>query len=389
MKTIVSFLVSLLIIGSLVVSGCGQKATEETRSAAPSPGTAAARESSPGWKDRWEKTLSTARKEGKVVVYGDMSAEVRETIGTKFREKYGLYIEFVAGRSGEVTQKYQTETRAGLYAADFFTIGGGSLVNILKPNGLLASLGRVLFLPEVLDSRAWPDGKIPFLDKDGTMLPLVAPYTSYSALNTDMVKEGAVTSYRDFLKPEWKGKITLFDPTSSGAGAGWVTFVVYNVFGKEEGERYIRDFARQEPSVLKDTRTHVEWVARGKYPIGAGVQYATLNSFRTMGAPIKMLRPAEGGQLNPGGGILAMVARPAHPDAAAVLAHWLLSAEGQSIVSQAWKAPPVRRDVETANLDPELGARSGDKVYWSDEENFINQGKSWELSREVFGPLMK
>lgn len=376
-------------VAALVAGACSPGPAGPGKPAAPAPGTSPAPGGPQGWQERWDTILAAAQKEGKVVAYGDMGVEARDAVAAKFREKYGIILDLVAGRSNEVTQKYITETRAGLYIADYFIIGGGSSINILKPGGYLAPISSMLFVPQVTDPKAWPEGKIPYLDKDGMMLPLVAPYTSYSVVNTDLVKEGQIKSYRDFLKPEWKGKITFFDPTSSGAAAGWVTFIIYNVFGKAEGERYIRDFARQEPAMTRDVRTHIEWVARGRYALGVGAQYNSVANFMAMGAPIRMLRLEEGGQLNPGGGILTYVARPANPNAAVILAHWLLSAEGQAIFSQAWKAPPVRLGVGTAGMDPSLFAQPGDKVFWSDEESFVNQGKTWELSREVFGPLMK
>lgn len=45
-------------------------------------------------------------------------------------------------------------------------------------------------------------------------LAMLANYQKYVARNTDMVKEGEITSLQDLLNPKWKGKITLFDMTA-------------------------------------------------------------------------------------------------------------------------------------------------------------------------------
>ncbi|MBI4333277.1 MAG: extracellular solute-binding protein [Chloroflexi bacterium] len=341
------------------------------------------------WKDRWDKTVAAAKQEGKIMVYSGLGPEATAPISAKFRERFGIEVEHVIGRGNESAQRLLREYDAGLGLADVFIAGGGTTLTTLKPRGVLAPLEPRMLLPEVTDPKAWPEGKIAFLDKDRLVIPLNAAYTSYTAFNTDMVKEGQIKSYRDLLKPEWKGKMDFFDPTTTGAAGGWVTFIMYNLYGPAEGEKYLRQFAAQDPTVLKEIRQQVEWVARGKFAIGVGVRREEVSVFSKMGAPIKFARFSEGGQVNPGGGMIALVTRPAHPNGATVMLNWLLTAEGQAVFSQGFKAPAVRVGVPTTGIDPDAIAQPGEKIYWTDEEFFRLQGEYLTLSKEIFGPVMK
>src|SRR4051812_14594760 len=43
-----------------------------------------------GWKASWEETLAAARQEGKVVVSGPPSAELRKALPAAFKARYGI-----------------------------------------------------------------------------------------------------------------------------------------------------------------------------------------------------------------------------------------------------------------------------------------------------------
>lgn len=385
------FLVWLLVAslpGGLVLSAC----TGGGVSAPPpvvTPVGRAATQSIGGWKDQWEKTVAAAKQEGKLMIYSGLGPEVTAPITERFRTKFGIEVEHVIGRGNETAQRLLREYDAGLNLADVFIAGGGTTLTTLKPRGVMVSLEPYLILPEVTDTKSWPEGKIAFLDKDRTVIPLNAAYTSYTAFNTDLVKEGQLKSYRDLLKPEWKGKIDFFDPTTTGAAAGWVTFIMYNLYGPGEGEKYLRQFAAQDLTILKEIRQQVEWVARGKFAIGVGVRREEVSAFSKMGAPIKFARLSEGGQVNPGGGMIALLTKPAHPNGATVMLNWLLTAEGQEVFSQGFKAPAVRVGVPSAGIDPDAISHPGEKIHWTDEEFFRLQAQYLSLSKEIFGPSMK
>ncbi len=70
------------------------------------------------WKKKWNDVLAAARKEGKVVVKGSPIPEVRQMLPEKFTARYGIPVEFIAGRSSEIAARVIRERRAGHYTLD-------------------------------------------------------------------------------------------------------------------------------------------------------------------------------------------------------------------------------------------------------------------------------
>src|SRR3990172_6109885 len=119
----------------------------------------------PGWQQRWNETLAAAKKEGKVTVYGEFGPAARTGLSKTFKNRYGIEFEVVTGPNRAVISKYIQEVRNGVYLADVIFGGGSTLLNVLKNNVSLAPINPHLILPEIKDSRLWPDGRIPFLDE--------------------------------------------------------------------------------------------------------------------------------------------------------------------------------------------------------------------------------
>src|ERR1035437_2858439 len=57
------------------------------------------------WRQDWDKTLAAAKKEGKLVVLNSFGSDGRIAIAKSFKQKYGLDIEFITGRTGEIDAK--------------------------------------------------------------------------------------------------------------------------------------------------------------------------------------------------------------------------------------------------------------------------------------------
>ncbi len=333
----------------------------------------------------WEQTVSEAKKEGGVRVYGLYTASVREAVGAGFKKKYGIDVEFVAGKGPEITTKYLAEERAGLHFADTIIVGAETIYINLKPTGTVASPEKMLQDPQVLDPKAWLEGHPPYGDKDHVMIPLTGAYRTYTVINTDMVKPGDLKSYRDFLDPKWKGKITLFDPTMTGS-ANTFTTLMLQLYGLDGGRQYLMQLAQQEPAIVKDARLHVEWVAKGKYPIGIGAGFPETSSFIDVGAPVMWFDAQEGGVVDPGGSFLTVPVTPAHPNGAKVMVNWLLDPDGQRVFSLAFGGPPVRLGVSTEGLDASSIPKPGAKQYYKTEEFLELAKQALAICQDIFGP---
>ncbi len=338
-------------------------------------------------KQRWDKVVADARKEGKLMIYGELDPDSWRLIAASFGKKYGIQVEWVAGKSAEISKRYLSERDAGLNLVDVFHQGGGTVINFMKPKNAFVPLDPYLILPEVRDPRAYLSDKVPYLDRDKNAIALIASYTSYVAINTTQIKEGDLKSYKDLLDPKWKGKVVVYDPALASAGAGWASFMIGKAYGREEGVKFLRAFAATNPEMIRDVRQQVEWVARGKYAIGVGTQHATVSNFKSDGAPISIPRFVEGGCINPASAFVELPHKPPHPNAATLYLNWILSAEGQAVMGQGMSSPPIRKGVTVTGIDPIKMPLPGEKVYLTDEDFFKTQGVAMKLCKDIFAPL--
>ncbi|MDP2718845.1 MAG: extracellular solute-binding protein [Dehalococcoidia bacterium] len=342
------------------------------------------------WQTRWDETVAMAGKEGRVImVYATISPKVRSTIGKAFKDRFGIEIEFVTGEASELTLKLRGERQVGLYLGDVVLAGAGPLITSMSPAGLLDPLPPVLILPEVVETKKWQSGVLPFADRKTKVMGLTTQYNVGLTRNTELVNEGDLVSFHDLLRPEWKGKIVMIDPSVRGSGSDLVVSWALGAWGVEETKEYLRGLVQQEVTLIRDSRLHVEWVARGKYPLGLGASKAHLASFVRAGAPVLPMEMAEGGYITWGPGGLGLLIKPAHPAAATVFINWLLSREGQIIFSKAFGTPSKRIDVPATDIDPSLVMVPGDKVYIEDEQGILANGQVITMVKEVMAPLFK
>ncbi len=337
------------------------------------------------WETKWDQTVAAAKGEGKVVLYGQIGQVLMDRINRDFTSKYGVQAEYVAGTPPEVSQKYLTERTAGLNLADVFITGQTTTITLLKPKGVLGKIKPLLILPEVLDEKAYVDGKLPFLDKDESTLALIASYRSFVVSNTDMVKEGQLTSYQDLLDPKWKGKITLSDPTIPGSAGTMIAFILLKQMGMEAGQAFMQKLAAQDLAITRDTRLHVETVARGKYAIALGALPQVVAELSAAGAPLTWNRMNEGGIMITGSFAAAVPDKPAHPNATTLMINFLLSKQGGLDLSEAAGESSRRVDVAKTFVLPGTTPAPGQKIVWLDEEMITKEPTFYAVSKKIFG----
>ncbi len=379
------------MIGIIILAGLLLAACVPPPAATPPP--AAGTKATPASNlpaDRWQKVLAEARQEGKVTIYGELGPTMRTKMPQAFKARYGIEIETVTGAGAEVAQKYLSEVNAGLHLADVLYNGGGTFTRAIKPRGVLAPIEPLFILPDARDPKLWPEGGIPYLDKERMVILSTMGRMPMTLVNTEMVREGEITSYKDIANPKWKSKIVIFDPTMSGGGSTWVAFMLNKIYGPDEGRRYLQQIAALDPVIIRDKRLPVESTAKGKYAIHIGPNLQSVSEFKRAGAPIAEIREKEGALVHPSSSCFGVVARPAHPSAATVLVNWLLSAEAGAILSESFGYPASRRDVPVAGLDPLGVPQPNEKLFLSDEDFVKFQvGPAIEAAKEIFGLLMK
>lgn len=339
------------------------------------------------WQEQWDRTVTAAKKEGRVSLYAAYGlADARDVFIDTIKNKFGLDLEMTVARGGQLSAKLTTERSAGLYLADVYMGGMSDIVNSLFPNKMVDTIEPGLILPEIKDPQMWIGGKLPIWDKERRAFSSLAQIGSRTAINTTMVRPDEITAYNDIINPKWKGKIAMTDPTISGSGGSWVFLA-----GKLMGTDYIKEVIKQEPFITRDSRLLSEWLARGKYAIGLGIDTSATKTFIQVGAPLYLVpRFREGMELRGSSGHVLFINKAAHPNAAIVFVNWMLSKEGQTVLSKANGVASRRVDVPTNHLEewqiPDLKF----KYFTGESEDAqAEELKAMELNKEIFAPLLK
>lgn len=116
---------------------------------------------------------------------------------------------------------------------------------------------------------------------------------------------------------------------------------------REDGLKFMRDFAKQEPVISRDNRLLLEGVAKGKYPIGVSASMALTAQFKQLSAPIGYAGLVDKAFVTPGAGNIYVFDKAPHPNATKLYINWLLSKEGAELWVPAHGYPSLRLDVNS------------------------------------------
>lgn len=298
-----------------------------------------------GWEAEWERVLSAARQEGKLVAGIPASSRLRQALEKEFSERFqGIKLELIPGRASGIARRIVSEYKAGIGNIDLLVSGSGSGL-ALASAGATEPLKPFMILPEVKDPKHWFGGHI-WVDNVTTkryIYAFQAYLTTPGFYNTDLVKTDEISSYDDLLKPKWKGKIGFHEPRRRGAGqAMWI------YLWRFKGESYLKRLVEQDLLVSTDYRQLAEMVSKGRVAIGLGTTYSVALPFIKAGLPVKAIPvPKEGVHATIGFGAITIRKNPPHPNATKIFVNWLLSKRGQEIYGKAVNNATRRLDVDT------------------------------------------
>jgi len=302
------------------------------------------------WQEEWDQVVKAAKQEGKVAVLGPRQVQARDALTGPFEKKYGIRVDYLGGSGRELAPRVAMERRAGRYLWDVYVGGTSTGLFSFIPMGALDLLEPALIFPDNKDPKLWRDGELEFADRGRRQLVIATQHRGTIFINTDLVKPQEFKSHRDLLNPKWKGKMGSDDPRTGGPGrATFDFFHLHPALGNE----FIRALAKQEITLLKDYAQQIDALGQGRYPIVIGTSDATAEYRMKQGVKIGIIDPRqlkEGTDLNPGNGAMALINRPAHPNAAKVYINWLLSKEGQTTFVRPMGYVSRRLDVPTDHV---------------------------------------
>jgi len=338
-----------------------------------------------GWEQKWDQWVSAAKKEGKVVFAAAPDPLMRKHIPEKFTARFGINVEYLAGRSNEMTARLRTERQSGVFSVDVVTAGVQTMATSLYAEKMLDPLKPLLILPEVVDGAKWKKGQPWFIDPEAQyILRLFNTASSLFFINTRFVQPAEMKSVKDLLEPKWKGKISVFDPTDPGTGSNTAA-ALYVQFG----EPFLRAlFIDQKPVFSRDKRQMKDWLARGTYPISFGARGEEVDRLQKEGFPIVKAAPADVMEVvSAASGLLASINRAPHPNAARVFLNWLASKEGAEVFSRAQLHATTRTDVDESFLPADIVPQRGVKYFDSYDWEFTLSTK--EKVRNLLAKLLK
>ena len=334
-----------------------------------------ATEAAAQWEPQWEKTVAAAKKEGEISIYLNAPAQVRPALTKAFEEKFGIKSYVVTGTGPELSAKIVSEYNAGLHEADVSFQGCSTLIALIGSHGFLTPIEPLLILPEVRDRKAWFGGRLNY-DKAGLAFRFINHSLPPVVYNTDLVKAGALQSYLDLQKPEFKKKILMHDPSILGAGANGLSYLA-TIWGFAKAKDYLSQLLKtQEGAVTRNYQQHVEWVGQGKYAVGLWPNPGQVARYLKAGTPIAVTHLKEGFVASPAFGCLGVPSKPAHPNATAVFVNWFLSREGQALAVRSYELPSARLDVPPTGVPKEFVIAPEQKVFVESEE-FNAQQEKW------------
>lgn len=279
-------------------------------------------------------TAATAQAQT-VVLYSSNNPETIETaLNVVKKRSPGLTVQQVTGGTGAMMKRIQAEAqnpRGDLFwSGGFGTLGAyKSLLQPYKP-AELAAIPAEFRGPDDL----WV----------GTNVHLMVIMVNERQLKG----QAAPKTWSDLMKPEWKGKFAITDPSKS-ATAYTLVYGLLKQFGRDGLEKIAANAV-----VTSSSGTTYKGVASGEYPAGLTLEYAAYEYVAGGQKEIKLVYPSEGSYLAPEG--MFIVKNAKNMEAAKALYNALLSKPAQEELLVKNFRRPTRSDVQVSKLTalPEL-----------------------------------
>jgi iron(III) transport system substrate-binding protein len=261
--------------------------------------------------------VEAGKKDGKAVVYGSLESDSANTIFGDFKKKTGIEAEYWRASATKVMDRALSEYRAGRPLFDIILTNDNPMQIMLK-EGIFAkydSPSAKDFTKESIDANLGPRYR-------NVVIGVV--YNKSSLSGNEVPK-----TLEDLVKPQYRGKIVMPDPTQHTTTTQWVASLE-KLMGKEKAEKYIRDLAAQKPILVESLLPAAERVATGETPIAITyVKYVHI--FGQRGAPLDYLRL---GKFMGDGHYLTLSNKAPHPNAGKALIDYFLGPESMSALAK-------------------------------------------------------
>jgi iron(III) transport system substrate-binding protein len=306
---------------------------------------------------------AAAKQEGGVVMYTSVPTFILDQWKVLFEKQYpGIALSYFRSGTGKVLARVDSEARAGKIGGDLAWMADETAFSGMLKSGLMA------------DSRSPEWEKVKFAKEPGGHY--VAGRILLGMLFVNDAMSNPPASLADLVKPEYKGKIVIASPLVSGS----MNIMVSELLNDPRfGLKFFEKLKENDVLVLNDVPDVARSVAAGERPVGLTLSmYKYQPEFKN--SPIKMVMPKEGGLLitSP----LGVFKDAPHPNAARLLARFLLSPDAQAVLAESG-IYPARIDVKAPAGLPVLGSYA---AFTPDAEwTLAHKAENVQRWRQLFG----
>jgi iron(III) transport system substrate-binding protein len=328
----------------------------------------------------WEQVVAAAKKEGKVAV-NTFTGQGYARIFKLFSQAYPeIKLDHTNLESDAFAPRLVQERKAGIYTWDVTTIPTSTALQVMKQAGVWDPIRPVITQPEARGDASWRGGfEAGFLDRDKLSYAFTQVRSLGVFVNVDQVKLDELRSVKDLLAPKWKGKIVISDPRVIGS-TFWPLTVARLALGDGIMKQLLID---QEPVLSRDRNQLSEFMVRGRYPLGIGLNVLAIQDFQAhgVGRNVKThLLPEFDYQS--AGSVVWLLNRAPHPNAAKVFINWLLTKPAQAAWAKELQTNSRFIGVEPGN--PDAVVPSGVKLTQIDSEETLPEViKTQDLAKQL------
>lgn len=264
--------------------------------------------------------VDAAKAEGEVTFYTAATANVGQRVVDAFTKKYGIKAGFVRLSSTPLLQRYATEAAAGNFAADLVFVAGNA--QSYSADGVKKGWAEPISKAGI---PAMTSGQYPAkFSRDSSAIISLGPWLIF--YNSNKVKGADVPKdWPDLTNPKWKGQVVLADPKTSDAYLD-----LYSLLYDKYGERLFAGLRAQNMRAYAGGPAAIQAIAAGEGAVALTTIEAAVDGIKKKGAPIGTNTPSytTGVEMQV---FLTDRKRAKHPNAARLLAHYVMTPEGNAV----------------------------------------------------------
>lgn len=286
------------VLLTLALAGCGNKEVEKT-----------------------EKVSAQPKEEQILTVYSAGPDGLAANIQQAFEEKAGIKVEMFQGTTGKILSRLEAEKNNPV--ADIVVLASVASMDGLKETSQLQSYQDAKQAEKI--NSDWSDAEGYYYGYSASALGI-----AYNTKNTQEIP----TDWSDLAKEQWQNKINIPDPSLSGSA---VDFLYGYALVEKNAWKTMELWKNNGLQVNGANKEALDAVITGdKNATIAGVDYMAYKA-KADGEPVEIMYPKSGTVVSPRA--VGILKDAKHIEAAKEYVDFLLSDEGQKLVTEAYLLP--------------------------------------------------